>query len=124
MKSKYFQKASNQIPKDSKIFAKKSLDIVETIHAILEAKGITQKDLANKLGKSESEISKWLSSLHNLTLKSIAKLEAVLEEDIIIATKFLKAKKEELPLNNKLNDNLSNTENINHSIKQLDKLVK
>jgi transcriptional regulator with XRE-family HTH domain len=36
-----------------------------------------QKDIASNLGKHESEISKWLSGEHNLTLKSIIKLEAV-----------------------------------------------
>ena len=32
----------------------------------------------------ESEVSKWLSGLHNLTLKSITKMETILGNDIII----------------------------------------
>jgi transcriptional regulator with XRE-family HTH domain len=35
------------------------------------------------MGKSESEISKWLTGLHNLELRTIYKIEAVLGEDII-----------------------------------------
>jgi transcriptional regulator with XRE-family HTH domain len=49
---------------------------------LLKASGWTQKEFARALGKSESEVSKWLSGLHNLTLKSIAKMEAVLEADL------------------------------------------
>ncbi len=64
-----------------------NLDISEQIMEILSRKGWTQKDLANKLGKSEAEISKWLSGIHNLTLKSIAKMEATLGEFIIVTPK-------------------------------------
>ncbi|MEM9982341.1 MAG: helix-turn-helix transcriptional regulator, partial [Bacteroidota bacterium] len=81
-----FEEALKNTPESSKRFAKNSLDIIDTVHEILNGKGLTQKDLADKLGKSESEVSKWLTSLHNLTLKSITKLEAALGEDIIITT--------------------------------------
>ncbi|MBK8969134.1 MAG: helix-turn-helix transcriptional regulator [Lewinellaceae bacterium] len=46
-----------------------------------------RRDLAAALGKSESEVSKWLAGAHNFTLKSIAKLEAVLGEDILVVAK-------------------------------------
>jgi len=36
-----------------------------------------------KLNKSNAEISKWLSGQHNLTVKSIAKIEEALGEEII-----------------------------------------
>jgi transcriptional regulator with XRE-family HTH domain len=44
----------------------------------------TQKQLADALGKNASEISKWLSGLHNITLESITKMEAVFGADIIM----------------------------------------
>jgi len=50
----------------------------------MREEGWTQKDLSKKLGKSESEISKWLSGLHNMTLKTVSKLEAVFNRDILI----------------------------------------
>ena len=46
-------------------------------------KGLKQKDLADKMEKSETEISKWLSGTHNFTLRSIAKIESVLNEILI-----------------------------------------
>jgi len=70
-------------PEDKRV-ASKGLDISERIVSILEAKGWTQKDLAEKMEKSESEISKLLSGLHDLTLKIIIRLETILGEDIII----------------------------------------
>jgi len=47
------------------------------------AKGMSQRDLARALGKSELEISKWLTGLHNLELKTIARIEEVLGEEIL-----------------------------------------
>jgi len=70
-------------PEDIERFVDKNLDISQQVFAILEKKGWKQNDLANALNKSNAEISKWLSGSHNLTLRSIAKMEAVLAADII-----------------------------------------
>lgn len=43
-----------------------------------------QKDLAERMGKSPAEVSKWLSGLHNLTQQSIVKMEEALGADITI----------------------------------------
>lgn len=71
-------------PEDIERFVDKNLNISQQIHALLEEKGWSQKDLAEALGKSSAEISKWLSGSHNLTLRSITKMEAVLDDDIIL----------------------------------------
>ena len=44
-----------------------SFRIVDRIREILEEKGLKQKDLAERLGKSEAEISKWMRGTHNFT---------------------------------------------------------
>ena len=72
-----------KIQPENRIFIQKNLEISEQISVLLKAKGWSQKDLALRLGKSESEVSKLLSGLHNLTLKSIVKLEVQLGSDII-----------------------------------------
>jgi transcriptional regulator with XRE-family HTH domain len=72
-----------QTPPESVRFIEKSLAMANYIEILLSDKGLKQKDLADKLGKSEAEISKWLSGTHNFTLRSIAKIEAVLNENII-----------------------------------------
>ena len=61
--------------------------IANRIYDILEAKGMTQKELARKLGKTETEVSRWLSGTHNLTLSTISKVSVALGEDIVIIPK-------------------------------------
>ncbi len=75
---------------DIERFVDINLDISEQVMQYLDSKNWTQKDLAAKLDKSEAEISKWLSGMHNLTLKSISKMEAVLGEHIIITPQVAK----------------------------------
>lgn len=60
--------------------------IANRVYELLEEKGMSQKDLAKKLGKTETEVSRWLSGTHNLTIATIAKLAVALEDDIIITT--------------------------------------
>ncbi len=71
-----FRQTLDEIPAETHIFIQKYTDILDRVQAILERKGMKRRDLAQALGKSESEISKWLAE--PFTLKSLAKLEAVL----------------------------------------------
>lgn len=75
---------SIEVQDHNKRFVDKSFEIVDQIYSILEKKGMSQRDLANLLGKKESEISKWMTGTHNFTTKSITKIESVLNEDITI----------------------------------------
>lgn len=83
-KTKVAERLRAKITNENRIFVRKNLAISEQISSILKEKGWTQKQLAQRLGKNESEVSKLLSGLHNLTLKSIARLEAVLGTAIIV----------------------------------------
>lgn len=84
---KYITGASffeDRSPDDVRQFVAKNFDISEQVTHLLDRKGWSQKDLALAVGKSESEISRWLCGTHNITLRSIARMEAALGEDIII----------------------------------------
>jgi transcriptional regulator with XRE-family HTH domain len=83
MRSKIAEQILAEAPPESAIFARLYSDIVVRIHELMQDQQITQRDLASRLGKSPSEISKWLNGGHNLTLKSLAKLEAELNAPII-----------------------------------------
>ncbi|MBI2284192.1 MAG: helix-turn-helix transcriptional regulator [Bacteroidetes bacterium] len=78
-----FRASIDAMPEDSKIFVDKSLEIAHHIILLMRQKGMKQKDLAEKMGKSEAEISKLLGGMHNYTLRSIAKLEAALGSTVI-----------------------------------------
>lgn len=82
-----FDKILKNSTKDSKIYVSKSLDVAEQIKEHLLNKNMSQSDLAKVLGKHESEISKWLSGLHNFSIRTIAKIEAIIDEDILVTPK-------------------------------------
>ena len=63
-----------------------AVQISNRVYELLEKKSMSQKDLAKKLGKTETEVSRWLSGTHNLTIATIAKLSVALEDDLIITT--------------------------------------
>jgi transcriptional regulator with XRE-family HTH domain len=83
MRSKIAKQILDETPEEIKIFVRQYTDIVVRINQLLEKKGYSQKDLAEKMNKKPSEINKWLKGTHNLTLKTLAKLEAELGEPII-----------------------------------------
>ena len=60
-----------------------SFRIVDRIHDIQEEKGLNQKDLAIKLGKSEAEISKWMRGTHNFTIDTLVSIEDALDAPIV-----------------------------------------
>lgn len=57
--------------------------IVDRIHETLLERGLKQKDLANMLGKKESEISKWMRGTHNFTIETIVSIEKALDTHIL-----------------------------------------
>lgn len=87
MRSKVAKRIQSETPEELRIFVRQYTDIIVRINELIKAKGYTQKDLAEKLNKRPSEINKWLKGNHNLTLKTIAKLEAQLGEPIIYVKK-------------------------------------
>ena len=83
MRSKAAERIMQRIPEETKIFVRWYGDLVVRINEILDEKGWTQKELSERLDKKPSEISKWLNGEHNFTLKSLAKLQAELGEEIL-----------------------------------------
>ena len=74
--------AANKDPEIDK-FVEQNLAITEKVQRILEERNISQAEFARMLNKKPSEVSKWLSGLHNLTLKSITKMSVALHVDLI-----------------------------------------
>lgn len=83
MRSKVAQEILKETPEETRIFVRQYADIVVRINDLLKQKGYTQKELAKKMDKRPSEINKWLKGAHNITLKTLAKMEAVLGAPII-----------------------------------------
>lgn len=83
MRSPALQRILDRTPADVKIFVRLYADLVVRINAVMREQGLSQNQLASRMDKKPSEISKWLNGNHNLTLKSIAKLQAELGEVLI-----------------------------------------
>ncbi|HEX3933149.1 MAG TPA: helix-turn-helix transcriptional regulator [Puia sp.] len=86
MRSKVARRIQEETPDEVRIFVRQYTDIVVRINQLMQAKGYTQKHLAERMNKKPSEINKWLKGNHNLTLKTLAKLEAELGEPIIFTS--------------------------------------
>lgn len=62
------------------------VEIANRIYSLMEERGMNQRELAKALGKTETEVSRWLSGTHNLTIATIAKIAIVLGDNIITTT--------------------------------------
>ena len=80
---KIFQDELNEIPDDVKKEVDWSFAIAERIETVLNERNITHKEWASQIGKTEAEISRWVSGTHNFTLRTLAKISVALGEDLI-----------------------------------------
>jgi transcriptional regulator with XRE-family HTH domain len=71
-----------ETPEDVDVYVSMIFDLAEQVKADIEAQGINRRELAQRLGKTEPEVSRWLSGLHNLTMQSVAKLATALQLDL------------------------------------------
>ncbi len=83
-KQEWFDKKVAAVPEAVLTEVQMSADIIARIDSILKKKGMTQRDLARRLGKSEAVVSRWTTGFPNLTLRSIAELSTALGEPLII----------------------------------------
>lgn len=78
-----FEESLSNLTDESKRYIDANMAIVEKIHSRIGKLGITQKELADRMGKTEAEISRALKGEHNLTLRSICKYEVALNFEIL-----------------------------------------
>lgn len=80
---KIFQDELNEIPDDVKKEVDWSFAIANRIEKLLNERNITHKEWASQIGKTEAEVSRWVSGTHNFTLRTLAKISVALGEDLI-----------------------------------------
>ena len=83
-KSNWFDRKVASVSSAVKDEVQMSAEIIARIDYLLKKKGMTQRDLAKKMGKPESAVSRWISGFPNLTLRSISELSAALDEPLIV----------------------------------------
>jgi len=85
---KIMDEIRDNISPETKMQMELSVAIANRVYNILESKGMSQKDFARLMGKTETEVSRWLSGTHNLTIATISKISVALGEDIIKVTNY------------------------------------
>jgi len=78
-----FQAHLSKVSQDVKKETEWSAQIVDHIDSILKEKGITQRELAARIGCNETQIVRWTRGFPNYTLSTLAKLSVALGEDLI-----------------------------------------
>lgn len=78
-----FREELAKIPADVKKQVDFSWAIADKIDSLLKTKGLSQKEFARLMGKTEPEVSRWVGGTHNFTLRTLAKISTVLGEDVI-----------------------------------------
>ena len=81
--AKHFHEVLTAIPKDLRQQMEWSFHIADEIDDALKAKGMTQKELAQRLGTSAAAVSRWLGGGHNFTLSTLARISVVLDVPLI-----------------------------------------
>lgn len=79
----FYMNAIRNIPPEIQKQVDMSMAVSDTIARILSERGMSQKDFARLMGKTETEVSRWLAGRHNFTLATLAKISAVLQQDLI-----------------------------------------
>lgn len=86
--AKFFTDAINSISPEIQKQVDMSMSVSDAITHILSKQGLSQKDFAKMMGKTEKEISYWLAGRHNFTLATLAKISTVLNENFIQITNY------------------------------------
>lgn len=60
-----------------------NVSISNRILDILKERGMSQKEFAKLMGKTEAEVCRWLSGTHNLTTTTIASINVALGENVL-----------------------------------------
>ena len=78
-----FNQSVAEISEEVKREMELSFEISEKIDLLLKTRGLTQKQFAKMVGKTEPEVCRWLSGRHNFTIRTLAKISIALETDIV-----------------------------------------
>ena len=79
----FYTRAVKSIPPEIQKQVDMSMAISDTIARILSERGMSQKEFAKLMGKTETEVSRWLAGRHNFTLSTLARISTTLGEDLI-----------------------------------------
>jgi|SRR5690625_512725 len=87
-KTKQIREEFKKIESPNTRLIDKQMEISSQINRYLQQQGLTQKELAQKAGIGESQLSEIVRGEGNPTLKTLVKIEEALDREIIVAPSF------------------------------------
>lgn len=78
-----FHRQLDQVSPAVKMEMDWSCAIIDRIDAIMKRDGLTQRELARRVGCNETQITRWTKGFPNFTLSSLAKLSEALGVPLI-----------------------------------------
>ena len=82
-KQDWFKSKVDQVPPEIMTEVQLSAGIIARIDKILKEKNMTQRELAQKLGKNEAMVSRWTTGFPNFTLRTLTHISTALGEPLI-----------------------------------------
>jgi DNA-binding XRE family transcriptional regulator len=83
-RNELFHRQLEQVSPAIKMEMDWTVAIIDRIDAIIKRDGLTQRELAKRIGCNETQITRWTKGFPNYTLSSLAKLSVALGEPLII----------------------------------------
>lgn len=83
-RNELFHRQLEQVSPTIKMEMDWTVAIIDRIDAIIKRDGLTQRELAKRIGCNETQITRWTKGFPNYTLSSLAKLSVALGEPLII----------------------------------------
>lgn len=83
MSANLFRQYVATIPKEIDTEVRLSDAIADKIYSTLKERGISQKEFAKQVGKSELEVARWVSGEHNFSLRTLALISNALNINLI-----------------------------------------
>ena len=70
--------------RDNRLWIRRSQAIALMVLSILKERGMSQKELASKMGISPQQVNKWLKGNENFTFETISKIEEALQTELML----------------------------------------
>ena len=80
-----FDRLIQAIPEQELVESDIAFRIAQRIDFLMRKNNLSKSDLARGLGKDPAQISRWMSGVHNFSLKTLAELEVFFKEQILVS---------------------------------------
>ena len=112
-----FDRLIQAIPEQELVESDIAFRIAQRIDFLMRKNNLSKSELARSLGKDPAQISRWMSGVHNFSLKTLAELEVFFKEQILISpTESLETTEYTAYLAQQIKENATKTGNYQYAM--------